>query len=182
MSPLRILVSLVRRRCTGMYDDFRRGSGMFGAFLFGGLIGAVLGILFAPRSGQQTRGMLASKGQEYLDQGKELYEDGRERLVEAYDSGRDVASEKTDELRAKIDETRERLLEQVGEGAEGAKDKVEDARKGAREAVNKGASAARKGVDVGADKTQAALDLVAAKSAEFKADDKAEVLPETKTE
>ncbi len=65
-----------------MYDDFRRGSGVFGAFLFGGLVGAVLGVLFAPRPGKETRELLAQKGQEYLEEGQRLYDEGRERLVE----------------------------------------------------------------------------------------------------
>ena len=43
-----------------------RGSG-FGALLLGGLIGGAIGLLYAPRSGQETRRILAGEGQEMID-------------------------------------------------------------------------------------------------------------------
>jgi len=39
----------------------------FGAFLLGGLIGGAIGLLYAPRSGQETRRILAGEGQEMMD-------------------------------------------------------------------------------------------------------------------
>ena len=43
-----------------MYDDHRGGNGtaVLLAFLLGGLIGAVLGLLFAPQSGEESRRMI----------------------------------------------------------------------------------------------------------------------------
>jgi gas vesicle protein len=125
-----------------MYDDYRRGGGVgsvFFAFILGGLVGGVLGILFAPRPGKETRDMLAEKGQEYLDEGKEMYETGKERATEMYetgvksagemyDTGVKAATEKSEELRSKIDETRAKLQEQVGAAAGTVKEKVEAAR------------------------------------------------------
>lgn len=43
-----------------------RGSG-FGAFLMGGLIGAAIGLLYAPRSGRETRQILVGEGEEMID-------------------------------------------------------------------------------------------------------------------
>jgi gas vesicle protein len=43
-----------------------RGNG-FGAFLLGGLIGGVLGLLYAPRAGRETRQILIGEGEEMLD-------------------------------------------------------------------------------------------------------------------
>ena len=43
-----------------------RGSGL-GAFLLGGLIGGAIGLLYAPRSGEETRRILAGEGQEMMD-------------------------------------------------------------------------------------------------------------------
>jgi gas vesicle protein len=39
----------------------------FGAFLLGGLIGGAVGLLYAPRSGRETRQILVGEGQEMMD-------------------------------------------------------------------------------------------------------------------
>jgi gas vesicle protein len=43
-----------------------KGNGV-GAFLLGGLIGGAIGLLYEPRSGQETRRILAGEGQEMID-------------------------------------------------------------------------------------------------------------------
>ncbi len=56
-------------------------------FLAGAAVGAALGILFAPQSGEQTRRLLVTKANEGRDrvaeQGRDLYEKGREFADEA---------------------------------------------------------------------------------------------------
>ena len=95
-----------------------------GAFILGGVIGAGLGLLFAPRPGYETRECLTDKALEFWDQADELYENGRERATDAYYAGRDMtteayytgrerAAEAADQVREKIDEARERLFEAV---------------------------------------------------------------------
>jgi len=61
-----------------MYD-YRRGGSVLGAFLLGGLIGAILGLLFAPRSGKETREMIADKAEDYWGQGVEVYNTGKDK-------------------------------------------------------------------------------------------------------
>lgn len=41
--------------------------GGFGAFLVGGLIGGAIALLYAPRSGQETRRILVGEGQDMVD-------------------------------------------------------------------------------------------------------------------
>lgn len=71
----------------------------------GGLIGAVVGILFAPKSGKETREQIRNSAQEVLDKAKAQYEDaagmletvktqnmellavGKDRLKKALDAG-----------------------------------------------------------------------------------------------
>ncbi len=73
----------------------------FKGLVVGGLIGAALGILYAPKSGEETREEIAKSFQEVCDKGKrqldetctkmdelasrgkELYNEGRERLSKA---------------------------------------------------------------------------------------------------
>ena len=74
-----------------MTDD--NGSSKFGFFLAGLGIGAILALLFAPRSGEETRRYLAGKaeeGKDYLnsktqelrEQADELVEKGKDRLAQ----------------------------------------------------------------------------------------------------
>jgi gas vesicle protein len=65
-----------------MYGD-RRGGSVLGAFLLGGLVGAVLVLLFAPRSGKETRDMIAEKTGEYWGEAGEFYETGKEKVTTA---------------------------------------------------------------------------------------------------
>lgn len=86
-----------------------------GSFILGGLIGAGIALLFAPRTGKETREFLSDKVLEYWENADEVYETGRERAVELYATGRDVAVEATDQVKSKIDAARARLLKEVGD-------------------------------------------------------------------
>ena len=45
----------------------RKGGGLFTGMLLGGLIGATVGVLFAPDKGEKTREKLAKKGKDVYD-------------------------------------------------------------------------------------------------------------------
>lgn len=61
-------------------------SGKFGAFLAGGAIGAALALLYAPRTGEQTRALVADRANDALDQAREYGSYAHERGQEIYDS------------------------------------------------------------------------------------------------
>lgn len=96
----------------------------FSAFLWGGLIGAAVGILYAPKSGRETRDELRHRADELLEQGLDSYETQKDKVLEAVDVGRQGAIEKSEELKSKIIETRDRLKAQVDAAAESAKEKI----------------------------------------------------------
>jgi gas vesicle protein len=146
-----------------MYE--RRGGSVFGAFLLGGLLGAVLGLLFAPRSGKETREMLTERANEYWGQAGEMYATGMDKVSTAVDSGKATASEKSEQLREKIDEARSRLQEQVAKSAETAKGKITEVTPAVKGAVDKAAEGTKTGLDVAADKAHSSLDYVAKKAA-----------------
>ena len=142
------------------------GSG-FGAFLLGGLVGAVLGLLFAPRSGEETREMLAEKANEYWGQAGEMYATGVDKVTEVgRRRARHTAAEKGEQLRAKIDEARGRLQEQVAKSAEAAKGKIAEATPAVKDAVDKAADRHQERASTfAAGKAHEGLDFVAKKAA-----------------
>ncbi len=50
-----------------------RKDNFFGGFLLGMVVGAILGILFAPEKGSETRKILYEKGKEIVEKGKEIF-------------------------------------------------------------------------------------------------------------
>jgi gas vesicle protein len=149
-----------------MYDHHGRGGNVFGAFLFGGLVGAILGLLFAPRSGRETREILVDRGQEYLDEAKGTYDDGREKLVEAYSTAKDVVADKAVEYKGRVGEVADVVKEKIDEGSQVVRAKVTELGKEARAGIKSGAEAAKSAVDVTGDKAKDALEFVAEKTAE----------------
>lgn len=51
-------------------------------FVLGGLVGALAGILLAPRSGRELRGSIANRAGEARERGRETYFEAQERLQE----------------------------------------------------------------------------------------------------
>jgi gas vesicle protein len=151
-----------------MYD-YRRGESILGAFLLGGVVGAVLGLLFAPKSGKENREFISSKAREYWGEGMEYYETGREKVSEVYESGREKATETAEELKVKIDAARDRLREQVETVSHQAKEKVVEYTPAAKETVHKVGEAVKSGVTSAEVKAEDLLDKVAEKAAADKA-------------
>lgn len=159
-----------------MYDDGRRGGSLLAAFVLGGVIGAVLGLLFAPRSGKETREIITDKAQEYWGEGVDLYETGRSKVSDMYQSGSATVTEKGGELRAKIDDARERLKEQVEKTSTVAKEKVAEVIPSIKDTAAKAADGAKAGIETAESKTLGALDSLAGKVSAH--DDAAEAAPE----
>ena len=111
-------------RCSNVRRLYRRGGGFLAAFLLGGIVGAALGILFAPRPGRETREIIATRAGEYWDQGVEMYETRRRQGLRALRQGKAKVAQTSDQVREQIDTARARLAEQVEKNAPAAKEAV----------------------------------------------------------
>lgn len=89
----------------------KKASKRRGGFLAGVIAGAVAGLLFAPKSGKETREQLFGQG----GIGAQV-----DRIRGAIGAGKDSAADQNEALRRKIEETRERLRSQVGAAGDGA--------------------------------------------------------------
>jgi len=79
-------------------DDYRRDSGdsvstRLTYLLIGGGIGAVIALLFAPKSGQELRGDLADATRKGIDRSREAAQQLGDRAGEYYETTRERASE-----------------------------------------------------------------------------------------
>ena len=67
--------------------------GVFIALFAGLAIGAVLGILFAPKSGKDARNYLVDKGEKIIEMGKESVSDVVEKTKDLVESGKQKIEE-----------------------------------------------------------------------------------------
>ncbi len=97
----------------------RDSSNSFLWFLAGLGFGALMGVLYAPRSGRETRDALkntAQEGGEYL---KTRGREAKDTVSQWVDRGKDVVSQKKEQLSSAIDATRQAYRE-ASEGKKGS--------------------------------------------------------------
>jgi gas vesicle protein len=76
-------------------------------FLVGLGIGALIGILFAPKSGEETREFLTKKAEEGKDYAQRKARELRERAEDLLERGKQVAQREKDSISAAVDAGRE---------------------------------------------------------------------------
>ncbi|MEP6570114.1 MAG: YtxH domain-containing protein [Acidobacteriota bacterium] len=89
--------------------------------LIGGGIGAVIALLFAPKSGQELRGDLADATRKGIDKSREAAQQLGERAGEYYETTRDRAGELYNQAASKATEVYTQATEKVGEVAQTAR-------------------------------------------------------------
>ncbi len=86
------------------------GGSRISYFMVGLGIGALIGILFAPKSGDETREYLTKKADEGRDYAQRKARELRERADELIERGKDVATRKKDSISAAVEAGREAYL------------------------------------------------------------------------
>lgn len=116
----------------------------FGAFLFGALCGAAAGILFAPRSGEETQRELREGALRLRADAEGKLGELRDELVEVYENAREDISGRIDLAREEVRHRRRQAEEAVRAGrtaARGARDDLErrlaESKRAYRESLSK---------------------------------------------
>jgi len=89
--------------------------------LIGGGIGAVIALLFAPKSGQELRGDLADATRKGIDKSRETAQQIGERAGEYYESTRERAGELYSQAASRASDVYSQASEKVGEVAQTAR-------------------------------------------------------------
>lgn len=92
--------------------------------LFGAAIGVILGLLFAPKSGKETREKLSGKAEAVKDEINYKTHELKDKVVEKAEKVQEDLNEITDELKEKVIETAEKVQEEIIVKAEEIKEKV----------------------------------------------------------
>jgi len=108
-------------------DDYRRDSGdsistRLTYLLIGGGIGAVIALLFAPKSGQELRGDLADATRKGIDRSREAAQQLGERAGEYYEQTRERAGELYTQAASKASDLYSQASDKVSEVAQTARD------------------------------------------------------------
>jgi gas vesicle protein len=82
-------------------------------FLVGLGVGALVGVLFAPRSGEETRDLIAQKADESKEFAARKARELRERADDLIERGKDVAARKKESISAAVDAGREAYLREA---------------------------------------------------------------------
>ena len=106
--------------------------GFVKGIILGGLVGAAIGILYAPQSGRKTRRDINNKAEELLSKAKEEYETALKKSGKAYES----AVKQLKQMESSTKEKIEDMEEKVGELTELGKEALHDTKGHLTKAVN----------------------------------------------
>lgn len=90
-------------------------------FLAGLGVGAVVGVLYAPRAGDEMRDVIRSKAQEGSEKAREQVRKAREQANEWVDRGRDVLNQQKEQFRSAYEAGRQAYNETTAATADGPK-------------------------------------------------------------
>ncbi len=70
------------------------GDSFFKGFVFGSILGGIIGVLLAPKSGKDMREELGEEAGKIFDHGKSDFENARKAAMKSFEQGRDKIIEK----------------------------------------------------------------------------------------
>ncbi len=91
-------------------------AGYLGWFFLGSLAGAALALLMAPKTGRETRELLAERGGEFFKKAQEAAGDTQSRAGDLFDKGREYFEEQTQRLSSAFEAGRAAMREEIDRG------------------------------------------------------------------
>jgi gas vesicle protein len=102
----------IKRKEKGtMAEKGYEGGNFLRGLLTGAILGALAGVLFAPKSGKELRDEIKQKGGEAFEEAKEFYSDARGKAKAIVDDARRRAEELRREADRQLSEARQRARE-----------------------------------------------------------------------
>lgn len=98
--------------------------GRISSFIVGGIIGAGVALLFAPRAGKETRAFFIDKAEDLWGEGSDLYSQGYEKIKTQAANVQKSATQANDELKTKIENARNAIADQIAKNAQSARDAI----------------------------------------------------------
>lgn len=95
-------------------------------FIAGAVVGAAAALMFAPRSGKETRALMSNRVEEYASKAPEPVKDAYDTVREKVEDVADAAEPAADDIKDRIGEARERIAEQIVRNRSTAKEVAAD--------------------------------------------------------
>ena len=96
-----------------MANDRNDAAGYLGWFFLGGVIGAVAALLMAPRTGRETREILAERGNEVAKRAQAMATDAQGRAGEWFDKSRELFEEQTQRLMTAFEAGKDAMRDEI---------------------------------------------------------------------
>lgn len=136
------------------------------SFVVGGVVGAGVALLFAPRSGTETRAMITDRAEDLWGEGSERVSQGYEQIKTEAANVQSQAAKANDELRVKIENARSVIAEQVAKNAQSARDAINAQVPVTGEKIDQAADVVKGQIDNAATKLKTAAADFASKDAD----------------
>ncbi|HEY7517318.1 MAG TPA: YtxH domain-containing protein [Methylomirabilota bacterium] len=96
-----------------MANDRNDAAGYLGWFFFGGMLGAAAALLMAPKTGRETRELLAERGNEVAKRAQAMATDAQGRAGEWFDKSRELFEEQTQRLMTAFEAGKDAMRDEI---------------------------------------------------------------------
>jgi len=123
------------------------GKGLLIGFLTGSIVGSVIALLYAPKSGKELRGDIKIKSDEFIDEAETYLEEAKHKANQLINDGKKKSERLVSDAKVKVDS----LLDEAESILKNAKEKAGVAIEGSKDKFTKETDKLRNAVKAGID-------------------------------